>query len=699
MAARAMLYGVSSLLTEHPRSHAAKGIASSRSHLVTQLEQGEEPWMPAQVDMTPATEKEAQKGPGPGCWCGVEAEAVSSEQSVYLEGVSQFRTPVAGLKTHPCDMSGPILKDLLHLTEYPRGKARQEPRTCEAHGKQFCFSTDLHQHHKQHSGEKFFRRDEGRDTVKSCRIYVPEKTYIHDEGRVDLPATSGLQHQCSQLTVHLRIPSSACECSRHGKAFTQRPNLIRHRKSMLDKGFRVQRMCCLLVQPNNYPQSEALNVGFVREPFGDAARGAARQTRDKDRRSRSSETTESDGGGAEGPASGKRLFSGSSPPSPHQTLKPPVRGACSLALSPGRGVQDGEAVVGGVLFPTDSVWSRVEEGYRRRGGYTERLEVGTGGGVTFPDVAVRFSWGEWRLLDEAQRRLYLSVMLESYALISSLGKQEIKSSDYWDYSFSTGCCCGAEEFALLPLASWERFVILIHGLDAYGDQLQNASLPSLRLAPFKRVESLLWPWTGRSHFLAPFEMDPGLFSWKLGTTGSRVPCVEGCVAEPMKAQKKGISVWAQLVGDGTSGLLPKGAILTALVLFSSGSLRQDRSDWNGRSRRRRCPRGTEADLKFGDGARGARRQARETDRHARVPQTLPPLPAPLRPESDGGGGVEEPASGKRSSSGPHRPHRPHRPLRTRLKPRVRGACSRARSPGHGAQDSEAVVGGVRFMTL
>ena len=84
------------------------------------------------------------------------------------------------------------------------------------------------------------------------------------------------------------------------------------------------------------------------------------------------------GGAAEGPASGKRLSCGPSPPSPHQTLKPPVRGTCSLALSPGRGVQDGEAVVGGVLFPTDSVWSRVEEGYRRRGGYTERLEVGTG---------------------------------------------------------------------------------------------------------------------------------------------------------------------------------------------------------------------------------------------------------------------------------------------------------------------------------
>ena len=42
--------------------------------------------------------------------------------------------------------------------------------------------------------------------------------------------------------------------------------------------------------------------------------------------------------------------------------------------------------------------------------------------MTFHDVAVYLSWGEWRLLDEAQRRLYLDVMLENFVLISSLGK-------------------------------------------------------------------------------------------------------------------------------------------------------------------------------------------------------------------------------------------------------------------------------------
>ena len=52
-----------------------------------------------------------------GCCHGVEAEAASSEQTISLEGMSPFRTSVAGLKTQPYDTSGPISKDIFHPNE------------------------------------------------------------------------------------------------------------------------------------------------------------------------------------------------------------------------------------------------------------------------------------------------------------------------------------------------------------------------------------------------------------------------------------------------------------------------------------------------------------------------------------------------------------------------------------------------------
>ncbi|KAK1329844.1 hypothetical protein QTO34_010027 [Cnephaeus nilssonii] len=50
-------------------------------------------------------------------------------------------------------------------------------------------------------------------------------------------------------------------------------------------------------------------------------------------------------------------------------------------------------------------------------------------GVTFEDIALYFSREEWSLLDEGQRQLYLSVMLENFEFLSSLGKTLTLTSD------------------------------------------------------------------------------------------------------------------------------------------------------------------------------------------------------------------------------------------------------------------------------
>ncbi|KAG8510191.1 Zinc finger protein 772, partial [Galemys pyrenaicus] len=135
--------------------------------------------------------------PGVCCWCAMEDEELPLEQSTSV-GPSQVSIPRAGSSSqnaHPCETCGAVVKDSLHLAEHQEPYPGQKLDMCVACGKRFWFSDNL-EPQKQHSGEKPFRGDEGRDFLgKSCPVQPSERPFLTTESCKDIPATSGLfQH-------------------------------------------------------------------------------------------------------------------------------------------------------------------------------------------------------------------------------------------------------------------------------------------------------------------------------------------------------------------------------------------------------------------------------------------------------------------------------------------------------------------------
>ncbi|XP_068849495.1 zinc finger protein 772-like isoform X1 [Capricornis sumatraensis] len=180
-----------------------------------------------------------------GCWHGMEEEdEIHFEQSISVKRVSKGMIPkmiLSSQKAHPCETSGPILRDVLHVAEHQETRPGQKSYLCVACGKQLWFSANFPLH-SQYSGEKPCRRDVHRALlVSSCPVQSLKTPFTTREGCEDFPTSSSMFQQHYPLSKWNPQSDTHCaevfhsgqkhyECSECGKAFSRKDSLVQHQR-------------------------------------------------------------------------------------------------------------------------------------------------------------------------------------------------------------------------------------------------------------------------------------------------------------------------------------------------------------------------------------------------------------------------------------------------------------------------------------
>ncbi|PNJ10693.1 T0174080 isoform 1, partial [Pongo abelii] len=118
------------------------------------------------------------------CWCGSKDEEVPCKQRISLQRESQSRTPrtVISPKAHPCEMCGLILGDIFHFADHQETHHKQKLNRSGACGKNLDDTANLHQHQKQHIGEKFYRKSVREASfVKKHKCRVSQEPFVFCE--------------------------------------------------------------------------------------------------------------------------------------------------------------------------------------------------------------------------------------------------------------------------------------------------------------------------------------------------------------------------------------------------------------------------------------------------------------------------------------------------------------------------------------
>ncbi|XP_065273487.1 zinc finger protein 300-like [Emys orbicularis] len=198
----------------------------SKPDVISQLEQGEEPWVP---DVQGSGEREILRRP---CTGGKKKYTVCGKNFNDGSALIKHQRIHAAAKPDEWWERGKSFTESSELTAHQRIHTWERPYECSECRKTFTQRSHLIRHQRIHTGEKRYKCSECGKTfpsssslVKHQRIHMGERPYECSE------CAKTFTH-CSHLKTHQRIHTGerAYECSECGKTFPSSSSLVKHQR-------------------------------------------------------------------------------------------------------------------------------------------------------------------------------------------------------------------------------------------------------------------------------------------------------------------------------------------------------------------------------------------------------------------------------------------------------------------------------------